>query len=242
MMLHYGLSRNKGAVLITGALGTGKTSLCHKLVEYMDPAKTFTVWVVNPDLNPLQMHKELLAEMGVKVQTQDRQKIGRELQNRVREIFEQGKKILLVIDNAHQIKEHATFEELRMLLNLQTGEEFLVNVLMAGQPSICETLAKYQEVDQMLAVRERLQPMNVVEMQQMLLYRMRISGYTGDSNLFDSDAIVELHRFTKGVPRLVCHLADHALMLGKNEKARAIDGLLMHLAIEEFYGQGEDAA
>lgn len=242
MMLHYGLSRNKGAVLLTGALGTGKTSLCHKLANFVDPAQIQSVTIVNPDLTPLQLLSELLAELGVTATSEDRHAITRDLHNKLREIYDQGKKVLLLIDDAHHIKDESTFEELRMLLNLETGDQFLINIVLAGVNELSHILAKYQELDQMFAVRERLQPLSVSDMTEMLLHRLRCAGYTGDTNLFDADATLELHRFTKGVPRMVCHLADHALMMGKLLKAKSVDGMLMHEAIEEFYGDEEDAA
>jgi general secretion pathway protein A len=129
-----------------------------------------------------------------------------------------------------------------MLLNLETGDQFLINIVLSGVSEVTQTLAKYQELDQMFAVRERLQPLSVAEMGEMILHRLRCAGYTGDNHLFDADAILELHRFTKGVPRMVCHLADHALMMGKLLKARSVDGMLMHEAIEEFYGDEEEVA
>lgn len=242
MMLHYALTRNKGAGMLTGTLGMGKTAICHKLASLLDPAKTHIITVVNPILNPHQFHLELLAELGIKVKFKDRQAIAKELQHRLIEVYEKGKRVVLIVDDAHQIESEGTFEELRQLLNLQMDDRFLVNVLLVGQPQLGFNVGKFQELDQMIAVRERLQQFTLVDTGEMVMHRLRTAGYTGDPGIFTTDAILELHRFSKGVPRIVCHLADHALMLGKLQKAKCVDGLLMHQSITEFYGSEEAAA
>lgn len=240
MMLHYAITRNKGAALLTAGLGMGKTALSHKFASLLDPFRTKVITVVNPALNPLQFHLEILADLGYKPKSKDRQAVGQELKTRLLELYEKGKRIVVILDDAHQIKNEGTFEELRMLLNLQLDDQFLISLVMLGLPTLAQTLAKYQELDQLIAVRERLQPMSVVETGELIMHRMRMAGYTGDQGLFDPDAIMEIHRFTHGVPRLICHLADHALMLGCNKKVRFIDGMLMHEAIEEFYGDEQE--
>jgi general secretion pathway protein A len=242
MMLHYAVTRNKGAALLTGALGMGKTALCHKLIDLLDPIKTQTISIVNPMLSPLQLHLELLGELGVKVRFKDRPAVAKELQKRLLDLYEKGKKVVLVVDDAHQIQSDGTFEELRQLLNLQVDDQFLVTIILAGLPILAQNLSKFPELDQIMAVRVRLQPLTLVETGDLIMHRLRVAGYTGDPGIFSPDAVLELHRFTQGVPRLVCHLADHALMLGKNEKAPFVDGLLMHEAIAEFYGEEEHAA
>src|SRR5438270_10529567 len=103
MMLHYALIRNKGVGMVTAPLGMAKTALCHKLTSLLEPTITRVINIVNPSLNPLQFHFELLAELGVKTRYKDRQAVSKELQRRLLEVSEQGKRVVLMIDDAHMI-------------------------------------------------------------------------------------------------------------------------------------------
>jgi general secretion pathway protein A len=242
MMLHYAIVRNKGLASITGALGMGKTAMCHKLHSLLDPAKTDVVLMVNPSMNALQFHKELVTRLGGKGETDDCHDLSRELHHHLVASYDKGNRVVLIVDDAHQMRDHGTFEELRMLLNLQMDDQFLVSIVLVGQPELSQNLAAHQELDQLVAVRERMQMLTLVETGEMVMHRLRNAGYTGEQGIFDSDALVELHRHGKGVPRMICHLADHALMLGKLEKASHVDGMLMYEAIEQFFGTQTAAA
>ena len=109
--------------------------------------------------------------------------------------------------------------------------------------TMIEHLGMFEELNQMFAVRERLQPLTPVETRELIRHRLIASGYMGDPNLFTQEALLDLHNYTKGIPRLVCQLADHALMLGKKKRAKMICSDVTHEAANELYGQVlEDAA
>jgi len=242
MMLHYGISRNKGAVLVSGSVGLGKTMLCHKLMSLMLPATTQVVSIVNARLDSVQFPREVLAEMGVESKAKDTQSLLRALRKRLMENYDRGKKTILFIDDAHLIEEQKTFEELRMLLNLQTEDNFLISIVLSGLPTLGERLAECEEFGQMFAVRERLHPLSLVETRDMVRHRLKTAGYIGPGP-FNPEAMIELHLHTKGVPRLICQLADYALVLGKSKRAKEIDVPLIHEASDELFGQAmEDAA
>jgi len=241
MMLHYALVRNKGVAMVTAPLGMGKTALCHKITSLLDPTITRVINVVNPTLTPLQFHFELLAELGVKTRYKDRQAVSKELQQRLFQVYEKGKRVVLIVDDAHMIESAGTLEELRALVNFQSDNQFLVNMLLVGQPQLTETLKKNPALDQTIAIRERIQPLSLVDTGELVMHRLRTAGYSGDQGIFATDAMVELHRRSKGVPRVICHIADRALWLGKSQRARFVDGLLMHDAVADFYGVEEAA-
>ena len=237
MMLHYAITRNKGVAVLTGALGTGKTALCHKLVELLDPSETKAITVVNPVLDPVQFQTELLAELGVKVRFKDRQAVSKELQRRLMACYERGERVILFVDDAHLIEKSETFEEIRHLLNLQVNDQFLITVVLVGQPQMALRLGAVPDLDQMVAVREKLAPLGIVDTGEMIRHRLRIAGFTGESSPFSAEAVQAIHKHSKGVPRVICHLADHALMLAKQYKLRMIDAVIIHEVMDEFYGE-----
>jgi general secretion pathway protein A len=167
----------------------------------------------------------------------------RELKNYLIEQYDRGKKTILFVDDAHGIEDPKTFEELRMLLNLQTEDQFLINIVLAGRSGLIENLEMFEDLNQMFAVRERLQALNLVETRELIRHRLTTAGYMGDPNLFSSEAMLDLHSYTKGVPRLVSQFADHALLLGKKKRAKMISAEMTHEAANELFGQAvEDAA
>jgi general secretion pathway protein A len=92
-------------------------------------------------------------------------------------------------------------------------------------------------LEQRLAVRQNLRPLDMTETGEMILHRLRVAGYTGEANLFSPDAIFEIHKYSKGYPRLISQIADNALMIGFVQKAQLIDGFLIHNIVNEFNGQ-----
>jgi type II secretory pathway predicted ATPase ExeA len=215
----------------------GKTMLCRKLVALLDPSSTEVVSIVNAQLDAIQFPREVCAELGVQCKAKDRQGLMRELKNYLIEQYDRGKKTILFVDDAHQIEDPKTFEELRMLLNLQTDDQFLINIVLAGRSGLLEQLEMFEDLNQMFAVRERLQPLSLVETRELICHRLKTAGYMGDPNIFSSEAMLDLHRHTKGVPRLVCQLADRALLLGKKKRAKMISAEMTHDAANELYGQ-----
>ncbi len=243
LMLHYGLSRNKGAVLVTGAHGMGKTVLCRKLLSLLDPGSMQVASIPGNHLDAGDFAGAICAELGVQCQSKDRQTAFQELKKHLKGRYYLGKKTTVFVDDAHLIEKPETFAELRMLLGLQTDGQFLVNIVLAGRSDLVEQLALFEDLDQMFAVRERLEPLSLFETHELICHRLKTAGYIGDPNLFSPEAMLDLHNLTGGVPRLVCQLADRALALGKQKRCKAVTAELIRDATTDIYGLAmEDAA
>lgn len=236
MMLHYAVTRNKGAAMLSGEIGLGKTTVSRKLLDLIDPVKNRIVLIVNPILTPVQILREVLSQLDVDTNSRNRQVLVQELHKTLLGHYERGQRVVLMIDEAHLIRSSQTLEELRLLLNCQMDDSFLISLVLLGQPELRDKIKRVPALEQRLAVRHRLKPLDVNETGELILHRLRIAGYTGESSPFTPDALFELHKVAQGTPRLISQLADTALLVGMAQKAKCIDGFLMHGVVQEFIG------
>jgi general secretion pathway protein A len=227
--------------MLTGEIGLGKTTISRKLIELLDPVSTRMVLIVNPILTPTQMLQEILTQLDEPTISRNRQVLVQALHNRLLNLYDRGSRAILLIDEAHLIRSGTSFEELRLLLNCQMNDQFLISLLLFGQSELRKKLAKVPALEQRLAVRHTLKPLDAQETDEMILHRLRVAGYTGEKSPFSPDAIFQLHKFTNGTPRVASQIADNALLMGMAQKIKLIDGYLMHQVINEYQGIQEAA-
>jgi general secretion pathway protein A len=239
MLLHYAITRNKGAAMLSGDIGLGKTTISRKLLDLLDPVSTRVVMIVNPILTPVQMFHEILHQLDVPVTTRNRQVLVQQLHDTLLSYYDHGQRVVLMIDEAHLIRNLNTLEELRLLLNCQMNDQFLISLMLLGQVELHKKIARVPALEQRLAVRHTIQPLDVTETGQMILFRMRVAGYSGETSPFTPDAIYEMHKFSKGYPRLICQIADYALLMGMARKAKQVDAFLMNDVIREYSGSDD---
>ncbi|NUL81417.1 MAG: AAA family ATPase [Armatimonadetes bacterium] len=237
MMLHYTLTRNRGAGLLAGDIGLGKTTLSRKLLELLDPVAFKVALIVNPVLTPTQLMREILSQLGSPVNSRDRQELVQKLYAKLIEMYEHGQRAVLIIDEAHLIRGSNTFEELRLLLNCQMNDQFLLSLLLLGQLELLKKVEKVPALHQRMAVKHTIKPLDQNATTDLIEFRLRTAGYAGDRVPFTPDALFEMHQFTGGYPRLVCQVADNALMIGMSSGAKHIDGFTMHGVISDFQGK-----
>ncbi len=235
-MLHYAVTRNKGAAMLAGPIGLGKTTISRKLLELLDPVRNRVVLVVNPILTPVQILQEILSQLGIHVTSKSRQVLVSELHRQLVTNYEQGRRVILIIDEAHLIRSTHTLEELRLLLNCQMNDQFLMSMILLGQEELRGRVAKAPALEQRLAVRQNISALDQIDLGAMILHRLRVAGFLGENSIFTPDAIFELHKYSKGTPRVACQLADNALMMGFAQGARVVDGFLMHAVISDHRG------
>jgi general secretion pathway protein A len=241
MMLHYAVTRNKGAAMLSGDIGLGKTTVSRRLLELLDPVRNRVVMIVNPILTPTQMLQEILLQLNIHCESKNRQVLIAELHKQLLAWYEHGSRVVLIVDEAHLIRNSATLEELRLLLNCQMNDQFLINLLLLGQIELRDKIRKVPALEQRLAVRQHLNPLNAIDSGEMILHRLRVAGFSGHQSPFAPDAIFEMHKYTKGAPRLISQIADNAMMMAFARKQPIIDGYLVHEIVGE-YGGLEEAA
>lgn len=236
MMLHYAITRNKGAAMLAGEIGLGKTTITRKLLEMLDPLQYQIVLIVNPILTPTQMFQEILSQMGIVTDSRNRQVLVQRLHLALLENYDKGRKVVLLVDEAHLVRSASTFEELRLLLNCQMNDQFLLSLILVGQPEITKKLKKVPALEQRLAVRYLIKPLDEFDTGELIMHRLRVAGFTGEKSPFTPDAIHEIHKISKGAPRVILQLADNSMLMAMAKKEQMIDGFMTHAVAEEYSG------
>jgi type II secretory pathway predicted ATPase ExeA len=218
-----GVEADEGLLLLTGAPGTGKTLLCHRLLERL-PGDTATVLVTNSHLaGRAALLQAILFELGLPYEGRGEQEMRLALTDFLLKSYEQGRRTLLLIDEAqHLTGDH--LEELRLLGNLEGASGKAVQVLLAAQPTILETLRRPElaSVRQRLAVRVTVEPLDVREGADYLVHHLRAAGARPEAVIND-EALELLARASGGVPRLLNQAAHQALTLACTAEATQVD-------------------
>jgi len=211
--LLYGVQAGKGFVLLTGEVGTGKTTLLHALLGQLD-ASTASAFLFNPKLDPLGFFLVLFDELGIQKTCQTKAEYLLALNHFLIERLERNQTTLLIIDEAQNLSPEM-LEEVRLLSNLETPSKKLLQIMLVGQPELNEMLARpeLRQLRQRIVLRHHLRPFDPQELDEYIAERLALAGYTG-KGIFKRSARREIHAVTGGVPRLVNVVCDGALLQG----------------------------
>ena len=209
--LLYGVQAGKGFVLLTGEVGTGKTTLLHALLAQLD-ASTASAFLFNPRLETLDFFRVLFDEFGIEKACHTKAEYLLALNHFLIERLERNQTTLLIIDEAQNLSPEM-LEEIRLLSNLETPTSKLLQIALVGQPELWEMLGqpRLRQLRQRIVLRHRLSPFDEEETAQYVNERLRLAGYTG-GELFKKPALREVFALTGGVPRLVNIVCDGALL------------------------------
>ena len=219
--LVYGVRARKGFVLLTGEVGTGKTTLLHALLSQLD-ATTTAAFLFNPRLEPLDFFRVLFDEYGIEERCTTKAEYLLALNRFLIERLEKGQPTLLIVDEAQNLSREM-LEEIRLLSNLETPTSKLIQIMLVGQPELGEMLARsdLRQLRQRIVLRHHLRPFDEKETAAYIDERLRLAGYTGQG-LFDRGAVREIHAVTGGIPRLLNIVCDSALLLGYSREIPVI--------------------
>ena len=207
------LKTGEGFIKVTGEVGTGKTLLCRKLLNEI-PDAFEVAYIPNPALSPEEMRYALASELGIKGLARiNQQQLSQKIQMKLVELNQQGKGVVLIVDEAQTIP-WESFEALRLFTNLETESRKLVQVVLFGQPELDLMLASHRlrQLRQRITFSYKLRGLSKEEVAQYVHHRVAMAGHQ-QAGLFDQGAIALLHKYSKGVPRLVNVLSHKALML-----------------------------
>jgi len=211
--LLYAVRSRKGFVLLTGEVGTGKTTLLHALLAQLD-REAASAFIFNPRVGPLDFFRMVFEEFGIEEKCTTKAEYLLALNRFLIERLERDLPTLLIVDEAQNLSPEM-LEEVRLLSNLETPSSKLLQIMLIGQPELAEMLARpdLRQLRQRIVLRHRLAPFDERETGHYVDERLRMAGYTGKA-LFDNSALRELYRVTGGVPRLINGVCDGALLLG----------------------------
>lgn len=231
--LLYGIEQGEGFIAVTGEIGTGKTTLCRTLLRRLGP-EVEVAFLFNPKLSARELLESIVIELGLEKRGASARELIDELNHFLLERRQQGRRVLLIIDEAQGLASD-TLEQIRLLSNLETETEKLIQILLLGQPEL-DTMLESDELRQLrqrIAVRWRLAPLSRDETAEYVRHRLRVSAGADRDPLFSDAALREVYRRSHGVPRIVNLLCDRALLAGFGDGVPAIDAALVVQAARE---------
>ncbi len=238
--LLYGIRQRKGFICLTGEVGTGKTTLCRAVLRELGP-EFHTALILNPKLTETQLLRAVLDEFGVETVRRDRLGYHHLLSRFLLKVNAAGMDAVVIIDEAQDMSID-NLETVRLLGNLETERQKLLQIVLVGQPELRAKLGKpdLRQLAQRITVRYHLCEMDQRETGAYLAHRVKVAGGDGDTPAvrFDTGAVEEIYRFSRGTPRLVNAIGDKALLAGYVYQTQEIDGRLARLAAEELKGVG----
>src|SRR4030066_1421406 len=212
--LLYGVREKQGFIVITGEVGTGKTTLIHYLLDKMDGnSHTKTAFLFNPKLTVNDFIQYILRDLGVRVQGQTKGEYLHHLHRYLLNVYRKDERVVLIVDEALGLNPEL-LEEIRLLSNLETSRSKLLQIVLVGQPELDRTLAQpeFRQLRQRINLRYYLPPLSEKETKDYIEKRLRIAGAKGP--IFTEKAIKEVYRRSGGIPRLINILCDNALLNG----------------------------
>src|SRR6266436_3456153 len=232
--LTYGIQSRKGFVLLTGEVGTGKTTLINKLLEWLRLQQVATAFVFNSRMNVPQFLDYMMADFGIPCDSRSKSQILQRLYNWLLDRYRAGETAVLIVDEAQNLTDEV-LEEIRMLTNLETFTEKLLQIVLVGQPEL-ETKLKQPQLRQLrqrLTLRAKTHPLTIEESKAYVQQRLRIAGSDGRM-IFDPEALAEIHKYSMGIPRVVNLLCEHCLVSAFVDQKATISAHIVDAVAADF--------
>ncbi len=234
--LLYGIKNRTGFVMVSGEIGTGKTTVCRTLLTRLDE-NTEVAFLSNPAFSSIELLRTVNEQFGIPTQGDTVKELCDELNHHLLERHSRGKTCVLLIDEAQTLSPEL-LELLRLLSNLETESEKLVQIVLVGQPELVATLAlpELRQLDQRITARYHLKPLNRREALQYIAYRLRVAGGRRKVR-FTPRAVKAIHRASGGIPRVINALCDRALLIGYTLESREITVPIVKRSVQEIRGE-----
>ena len=234
--LLYGIKERKGFLEITGEIGAGKTTLCRALLNQLDK-DTKSAFIFNSTLPELQLLQALLEDYGILVERKTKSSMIRQLNAFLIEELGRGNNVILIIDEAQNLKA-PMLEEIRMLSNLETEKEKLFQIILVGQPELRNRLSSpsLKQLRQRIGVRFHITPLEKNEVDKYIYHRLAVAGSNGQIR-FSQDAIDAIYMYSGGIPRLINMVCDKALLAAYVTETRDITLSIIEKSLQEIEGK-----
>ena len=219
--LRYASRERKGGCLLTGDYGCGKTLLIRVLVQELEQNGVQTAVINYPKLTGIELLRDTLYQLGGEATSNSRLKLSRAIGQVLHENVRNGKHTVLIVDEAQVIEKKSILEELRLLLNYQLNDRFLMTLLLVGQPELREQVAALPQLEQRLSVTAHLHTFDLVDTAKYVSYRLGIAG--ASRPLFTPDAVEKIYERSFGCPRRINNIGDLCLWQGFQSKVSEVD-------------------
>ena len=232
--LTYGIQSRKGFVLLTGEVGTGKTTLINKLMEWLRLQQVATAFIFNSRMDVPQLLDFMMADFGIPCDSRSKSQVLQRLYNWLLDRYRAGETAVLVIDEAQSLSDEV-LEEIRMLTNLETFTEKLLQIVLVGQPELEHRLKQPQlrQLRQRLTLRAKTHPLNLEETKAYIHQRLRIAGSNGEP-VFEPGAEMALYRYSLGIPRVINLLCEHCLVSAFVDQKKTVASEIVDSVARDF--------
>jgi general secretion pathway protein A len=233
--LLYGISESGGFIQLTGEVGTGKTTLIRSVLEQL-PAKADIALILSPQLTTIEFLATIVEELRCQSPTERTVKAYIDVLNaRLMQSHAEGRRVVLIVDEAQTLSPEL-LEQVRLLTNLETSKQKLLQIILIGQPELRELLDRpeMRQIAQRITGRYHLEPLTKDDARAYVNHRLRVAGAQSDA--FTKSAINALYKHARGIPRLINVIADRALLAAYTRDRRSVDARLVSAAAREVFG------
>lgn len=232
----YGIRGRKGFIQLTGEIGSGKTTLCRAVLAELGQ-NVQTALILNPCLTEAQLIRAILQDFGLKTAGKDMLTLIQTLNTFLLAKMEAKENVALLIDESQNLS-LKLMEQIRLLSNLETTHQKLIQIVLIGQPELADKLndASLRQLRQRITVRYHLGPLDESEIGAYVTHRLKTAG-AGEGLVFENKALHLAHRYSGGIPRLINAVCDNALLAGYVSGTWTIDGKCMKRAIAQLEGR-----
>jgi general secretion pathway protein A len=232
--LLYVVQQRRGVVLLTGEVGTGKTTLLNSALQELQVKGVKTAYVFNPRLDVLDFLKYIMTDLDIPIVGHTKGDLLGALNNWLLHEFQQKRTVALVIDEAHEISDEM-LEEVRLLTNLETSQDKLIQIVLSGQPELESRLRAphLRQLRQRITLWSRTRPMTFGESEQYIRERLLIAGHDG-SSVFTEQALSAIFRYARGIPRTTNLLCDHALIASYAAQTKLVHAVTIEEVARDF--------
>lgn len=232
--LNYAIGERKGAALLTGEFGSGKTLLSRALEALLDNTKYKMVFITNSQLPAFDFLVSIAKQLGSEKIPERKIDLLDLISEMLRRNMNIGKDTIVVIDEAQLIESHEVFEEIRLLLNFQLNDRFLMTLILLGQPELRERVNAIPQLKQRMGVRYHLDALSEEETGQYVLHRLKVAGR--DQPVFKPEAIRLIYEQAKGLPREINNLCDMSLFVGFAKKLAMVEEGAVREVVKDYEG------
>jgi len=232
--LVYTVRHRKGCGMLTGEYGCGKTTLSRALIQRLEAERYEIGLLTNPRWNATDFLREALYQLGVETTEKSKPDLLHVLNDLFFRNYREGRDTVIIVDEAQLLDDEGVFEELRLLMNFQTDDRFLVTLLLIGSPELREKVRRLKHLDQRITIRYHLNTLDAAHTSAYIAHRLKMAGRT--QPIFTEEAVKLIFDFTRGTPREINNLCDVALLVGYTKRMKEVGEKIVAEVIKDMVG------